>query len=97
MSFDEYVSFLWRADAIVMHSMRPQGYGNIFMMMYMEKPVFMNEKNISVSDLNENGMTWHSLTDLKNIKSLERSSNRQAVVDLLSHEKLMGIYKELFS
>ncbi len=46
MTSADYAQFLSEVDGLVMNTIRPQGYGNIFMMMAMGKPVFMNAKNI---------------------------------------------------
>jgi dTDP-N-acetylfucosamine:lipid II N-acetylfucosaminyltransferase len=97
MAFEEYVTFLMSADAIIMYNTRPQGYGNIFIMMYLEKPVILNEKNISVVDLDKNSLKWYSLSDLLKNEELDVSGNRKAVTELLSHKKLLEIYSNLFS
>ena len=97
MAFEEYVTFLMSADAIIMYNTRPQGYGNIFIMMYLEKPVILNEKNVSVADLDKNSLKWYSMGDLQKNKALEVSGNRRAVTELLSHQKLLKTYSDLFS
>jgi hypothetical protein len=97
MAFDEYLNFLSTADALVMNTIRPQGYGNILIMMYLGKPVFFNEKNISLPDLNRAGLKWFPIENLKVPQSLSMSaSNKEAVVNLLSHERLLKEYQFLF-
>lgn len=97
MKFEDYVSFLHSADALVMNHLRPQGYGNIFMMMYMNKPVFLNKSNISLPDLARAGLTWGELDQVANLReSSHRFENKQRVVDLLSHTRLLDLYRNLF-
>jgi glycosyltransferase involved in cell wall biosynthesis len=98
MPFDEYLNFLGRADALVMNTLRPQGYGNILMMMYIGKPVVFNERNISLTDINEAGLTWFKLDDLKSYKVLKKvAANKEAVMNLFSHARLLKEYQLLFS
>jgi len=98
MAFEEYLQFISAADALVMNTVRPQGYGNILMMLYMDKPVYFNEKNISLPDLTQNGISWRSIDDLPSLsKENAELSNKAAVVKLLSHERLLKAYKALFT
>ena len=98
MQFHEYMQFLSDADGLVMNTIRPQGYGNIFMMLYLNKAVFFNEQNISLPDLTRNGIKWLSLRDIASFgKEKLPDTNKAAVVNLLSHERLMTVYRELFS
>jgi dTDP-N-acetylfucosamine:lipid II N-acetylfucosaminyltransferase len=97
MDFNEYVQLLSNADALVMNHIRPQGYGNIFMSMYLGKPVFLNAKNLSLSDLNSAGLQWFPLTDLAKLDQLRIEDNRDKILNLFSHERLISVYKKLFS
>lgn len=100
MPFEEYLNLILNAEALVMNTIRPQGYGNILIMMYMNKAVFFNSKNISLPDLTNHGINWQPLEDLtlfskpKNNLTVE---NKKAVVNLLSHDKLRISYRNLFS
>lgn len=97
MKFEEYVRFLYSADALVMNHLRPQGYGNIFMMMYMNKPVLLNKNNRSLPDLDQAGLVWGELDDVARLKdSSHHFENKQRVIDLLSHERLLELYRNLF-
>ncbi len=97
MPFDEYLNFLTASDGLVMNTIRPQGYGNILMMMYLGKPVFFNAKNISLPDLTTAGIQWHSLERLRSWADLDwNASNREAVMKLLSHDRLLQAYERLF-
>lgn len=97
MPFEEYLQFLSDADGLVMNTIRPQGYGNIFMMLYMDKPVFFNDKNISLPDLTRHGLKWKSLQELVSFRAGEKAeSNKAAVIDLLSHDRLLKEYMQLF-
>lgn len=97
MPFDEYLSWLASMDGLLMNTIRPQGYGNILMMMYIGKPVFFNPKNISLPDLNGAGLKWFPLESLKSITQLGDANNKEAVMKLLSHERLLEAYHSLFS
>lgn len=97
MEFNAYVRFLMSADALVMNHIRPQGYGNILMMMYLGKPVFLNDKNLSLPDLIKAGLAFESISQLKtqDIQTL-KTNNKANVTRLLSHENLLNTYKKLF-
>ena len=97
MGFEEYVRLLASADALVMNHIRPQGYGNIFMTMYLGKPVFLNAKNLSLSDLNTAGLQWFPLSDLAKLRELRIEDTRDKILKLFSHERLVSLYKKLFS
>jgi dTDP-N-acetylfucosamine:lipid II N-acetylfucosaminyltransferase len=97
IEFAEYVDLLNSADALVMNHIRPQGYGNIFMMMYLGKPVFLNENNISLSDLNQAGLKWSSLKNFGMLPQMPMYDSREKILTLLSHDRLGSIYKRLFS
>jgi len=98
MPFEEYLNLLASADGLIMNTIRPQGYGNILMMMYMAKPVFFNPKNISLPDLNAANLRWMPLDDLHSSEILRSEvSNKEAVINLLSHDTLLKTYQELFS
>lgn len=96
MTIHDYLQFLNRADGLIMNNIRPQGYGNIFMMMYLNKKVFLNEKNLSIPELDTNKLKWHRLLDLKTEGTKEKDNNKPAVSALLSHEALLKSYQELF-
>ena len=97
MDFDDYLNLLSGADAFVMNSIRPQGYGNILMMLYMGKPVFVNDRNISVPDLKMNGIVTNDWSEMDSILSLKpRLQNKEAIANLLSHQRLISLYRELF-
>jgi dTDP-N-acetylfucosamine:lipid II N-acetylfucosaminyltransferase len=96
MNFEDYLSMLNRSDGLIMNHLRPQGYGNIFMMMYLNKPVFLNSNNISLPDLNRNHLKWLPLEDIGNFKKGQQIQNKNQVQQFLSHEKLQAVYTELF-
>jgi hypothetical protein len=98
MPFDEYLSFLASTDGLIMNTIRPQGYGNILMMMYIDKPVFFNSRNISLPDLDDAGLKWMPMDALKSWESLKNYTfNKTAVKNLLSHDRLLRDYEKLFS
>lgn len=96
MNIEEYLRFLYQSDGLIMNNIRPQGYGNVFMMMYLGKKVFLNEKNVSTRDLAENGLAWFPLHDLADQRTGNLIDNRAAVLRLLSHDRLMKVYQQLF-
>lgn len=98
MPFEEYLQFLSTADGLLMNTLRPQGYGNILMMMYLGKPVFFNAKNISLPDLTAAKIKWFSMEQIRSFEDVNsQSQNKEAVVNLFSHDRLVGEYGELFS
>jgi dTDP-N-acetylfucosamine:lipid II N-acetylfucosaminyltransferase len=97
MSFPEYLQFLHKSDGLIMNNIRPQGYGNIFMMMYLGKKIFLNGRNLSLEDLNKSGLLWQPLEKLENEVDLDWKQNQSAVVTLLAHDRLLKTYRNLFS
>jgi dTDP-N-acetylfucosamine:lipid II N-acetylfucosaminyltransferase len=97
MNFPEYLQFLHKSDGLIMNNIRPQGYGNIFMMMYLGKKVFLNGKNLSLEELNRGGLLWQPLEKLENETELNWKQNRSGVVALLAHDRLRKTYRNLFS
>ena len=79
-----------------MNTIRPQGFGNILMMMYLGKPVFFNPNNISLPDLDRAGLAWFPIDSLKSIKEPVLMANKGGVTALLSHDRLLQAYKTLF-
>ncbi|HEY0653326.1 MAG TPA: TDP-N-acetylfucosamine:lipid II N-acetylfucosaminyltransferase, partial [Chryseosolibacter sp.] len=96
MDFETYLRFLHSCDGLVMNHMRPQGYGNIFMMMYMNKPVLLNRKNISLPDLEAAGIRWMPIDEAANLKPGTSIANKSQIVEMLSHDKLITLYQNLF-
>jgi len=97
LSFQDYSAFLKSTDALIMNTTRPQGYGNIFMMLCLGKPVYMNTKNISLDDLAKQEIHWKPMQDLLSPTIEPMRSSAEAVLKLLSHERLIDTYTELFS
>lgn len=97
MRFDEYLQFINRADGLIMNNIRPQGYGNILMMMYLGKKIFLNEKNFSIPELQKSGLKWESIREVKVSGEQRYAQNKLAVSELLSHDSLLKRYRELFS
>jgi dTDP-N-acetylfucosamine:lipid II N-acetylfucosaminyltransferase len=97
MPFVEYVKFLASVDGMVMNNIRPQGYGNILMMLYLGKPVFLNEKNISLSDLTAAGLQVFLTSQFETIGKVATTDNRNKILHLLSHDRLRSCYFDLFS
>lgn len=97
LGFEEYLAMLASSDALIMNTIRPQGYGNILLMLYMNKPVFLNDKNISLPDLERENISFKSLQEIdNNWRSEPLVNNREAVANLFSHDRLIRIYEELF-
>jgi dTDP-N-acetylfucosamine:lipid II N-acetylfucosaminyltransferase len=98
MQFHEYIRFLAGADGLVMNTIRPQGYGNILMMFYLGKPVFFNSRNISLPDLTSNEIRWRTLEDIIDFRGDRMiEENKEAIVKMLSHDRLLKDYKQLFA
>jgi dTDP-N-acetylfucosamine:lipid II N-acetylfucosaminyltransferase len=97
MDIEAYLRFLYQADGLIMNNIRPQGYGNILMMMYFGKKVFLNEKNLSIPELNKRNLIWYPLREMKEYSERNVQQNRSAVLALLSHDTLLNVYRDLFS
>lgn len=96
MPFREYLRFLYTADGLIMNNIRPQGYGNIFMMMYLRKKIFLNVRNLSLPDLNKEGLVWAPLTEMNALHKRDWAGNQAAVARLLAHDRLLKTYAQLF-
>ena len=96
MPFDEYLRLMASSDGLIMNSLRPQGYGNILMMMYLEKPVYLNRKNTSLPDLDRAGLKWRSIDTITSLRSTDKIQNKEAVTAFLSHDRLTREYRQLF-
>jgi hypothetical protein len=97
LGFEDYVRFLSRADGLIMNNVRPQGYGNILMMMYLGKQIFMNEKNLSTQELDKAGLMWKPIREVQTSRQLHWEKNRIGVSNHLSHDIALKTYGELFS
>lgn len=98
LDFNSYLNFLNSADALVMNNIRPQGYGNIFMMLALGKPVFLSEKNVSAKDLTSYGIPWHSFSELSSFskQKSKATEDSKALFQLLSHKKSLETLSKLF-
>jgi dTDP-N-acetylfucosamine:lipid II N-acetylfucosaminyltransferase len=96
LPFDDYLKMLMESDGLIMNHLRPQGYGNILMMMYLNKPVFLNPRNLSIADLDANGLKWIPIERIADAKKGVSLPNKEAVQNLLSHERLLETYRTLF-
>jgi dTDP-N-acetylfucosamine:lipid II N-acetylfucosaminyltransferase len=96
LPFNEYLNLISSADGLVMNTKRPQGYGNILMMLYLNKPVYFNPKHIALPDLSKNNIRWKTIEDLKN-GTIGNVENKEGVLKLLSHERLLKEYARLFA
>jgi len=67
MPFEEYVKFLWTVDIAVFDFDRPCGLGNIRILLYMGKKIFLPSGNKFYDFLNEKGIKVY---DTKSIKDL---------------------------
>jgi dTDP-N-acetylfucosamine:lipid II N-acetylfucosaminyltransferase len=96
LAFNDYVRLLIGCDGLIMNHLRPQGYGNILMMMYLDKPVFLNPDNLSIPDLDANNLKWFPLDEIARATKGASLTNKSIIRDLLSHAKLIRAYRELF-
>jgi dTDP-N-acetylfucosamine:lipid II N-acetylfucosaminyltransferase len=97
LTFPDYLQLLNQSDGLIMNNIRPQGYGNIFMMMYLGKKIFLNPKNLSIPELNKGGLAWRPVSQIKQDEDPDWAVNRSAVTSLLSHTALLEVYRKLFS
>jgi hypothetical protein len=80
-----------------MNNLRPQGYGNIFMMMYLGKKIFLNPDNLSIPELSRAGLVWQPISQMQDAGGVNWKNNNIAVSRLLSHSTLLEVYRKLFS
>lgn len=97
LDFAGYLKLLSSADGLVMNNIRPQGYGNIFMMMYLGKKVYLNPRNISLPDLDQHQLKWISIEAVAATLMEPGAENKAGVRNLLSHERVLEIYPRYFS
>ncbi|MEX2235804.1 MAG: TDP-N-acetylfucosamine:lipid II N-acetylfucosaminyltransferase [Cyclobacteriaceae bacterium] len=97
MPFQQYLQFLNSTDGLIMNNIRPQGYGNIFIMMYLGKEIFLNPKNLSIPELIKGGLNWRPVSEISTKDGVNWLQNKSAITRLLSHSSLLKIYMELFS
>lgn len=97
LDFQQYLKLLNQADGLIMNNIRPQGYGNIFMMMYLGKEVLLNRRNLSIPELQNAGLVWNSIDSFHDCQHKSWNENRFAVARLLSHETLLNTYNQLFA
>ena len=97
LPFEAYVKLLASVDAMIMNAVRPLGFGNILMMLFMNKPVFLNPRNTSINELALSGIKCPQLASMADLlrKGLA-IDNRSKVVNLLSHDRLLTVYSQLF-
>lgn len=96
MEFRQYLRLLNSADGLIMNNIRPQGYGNIFMMMYLGKSILLNKKNLSIRELEKSDLLWASIDSFHDLQKIPWTKNRSAVTQLLSHDILLKTYANLF-
>ena len=96
MEFNQYLRMLNEADGLIMNNIRPQGYGNIFIMMYLGKIILLNKKNLSISELDRSGLKWTSIDSFRDQQRNSWTENRSGVTRLLSHATLLDTYAQLF-
>lgn len=94
----EYFGFLEGIDGLIMNTIRPQGYGNIFIMMALGKPVFFNKKNISLPDLINMGLKPFLLNQMENNILGDETRRAETIIKShFSHERLVSLYSALFA
>jgi dTDP-N-acetylfucosamine:lipid II N-acetylfucosaminyltransferase len=96
LDFGQYLQLLNEADGLIMNNIRPQGYGNILTMMYLGKKIFLNDKNLSTPELDNAGLLWQPINQLRTTRKMNWIQNKKVVTRLLSHDTLLKTYKALF-
>jgi len=100
MPFEEYLSLMAGTDGLIMNTLRPQGYGNIFMMMMLGKKVFLNPMNPSCADLDRMQIKYHRMDELRNFRELnagQDASQQHQILSFFSENRLKEVYKSLFA
>ena len=98
MPLSDYATLLRSGDALIMNCIRPQGFGNIFIMMMSDKPVFFNNRNYSLQDLRDFGITCYTLEDVPKWfnENVRVPASKDSLINLLSQDRIDVVYKEMF-
>lgn len=99
MPFPEYLRLLAGTDGLIMNTLRPQGYGNIFLMMVLGKKVFLNPKNPSCADLRRMHLEFGLLDELGNlqVRDIGNSVDQQGrILQYFSEDRMKTVYQDLF-
>ena len=100
MPFETYLRMLAGTDGLIMNTLRPQGYGNIFMMMVLGKKVFLNPLNPSNKDLTRMNLHFYTLDEIGNYSSEGSDANEpqaQQVLNYFSTTQMQQVYNGLFA
>ncbi|MFM7854857.1 MAG: TDP-N-acetylfucosamine:lipid II N-acetylfucosaminyltransferase, partial [Flammeovirgaceae bacterium] len=100
LSLQNFLDLLSSADALVINSLRPQGYGTIFLSQLKWVPLFLNHKNVSIPDILKMGIKFYDLGQLAKSISKGRFDLPQNIVNIkkyFSNQSSDSIYVEIFS
>ncbi|NFF64914.1 TDP-N-acetylfucosamine:lipid II N-acetylfucosaminyltransferase [Clostridium sporogenes] len=102
MELEEYTSFLSQVDIAIMNHNRQQAVGNIILLLYLGKKVFLKKSVTTFSFLEKKGFEVFDIEDLvDDINSIEEIKlnslkNQENVIKNFSNDKALEIYKEIF-
>ena len=101
MTLEKYNQLVLSCNTVIMHHVRQQALGNIFMSLYLGMRVFLNKKSITYKYMKDVGMIIFDLEndiDLVGIALQEKQkiTNRELVIKLRGNkaiiDKTHGIY-----
>ncbi|NFC10416.1 hypothetical protein EXM91_14275 [Clostridium botulinum] len=103
MELDEYTAILDEVDVAIMNHNRQQAVGNMILLLYLGKKIFLKKSVTTFSFLQEKGFQIFDIENfVDNINSIERIQlnslkNQEAVIKNFSNDKVLEIYKEIFN
>jgi hypothetical protein len=99
LTLNGFLDLLSSSDALIINSIRPQGYGTIFLSQLKRIPLFLNHKNISIPDLIKMQIKFYGLAELSKSTSkdqIDLQQNISNVKTFFSNQRVDSLYVNLF-
>jgi dTDP-N-acetylfucosamine:lipid II N-acetylfucosaminyltransferase len=97
MPIEQYNNLLANADAFIMYALRPQGMGNVFAIMNMGVPVYLNPKSAAYQALVSIGFNCYKAEDLAKEIIHQPEKNKALIKLKFGHNQTKKIYRDLFT
>ncbi len=97
---DMYYSILKQVDIAIMNHRRQQAVGNIMLLMYLNKNLYINSNNPFREELVKLGVFFHSIDMLQKIEFINLQSsqdNRERIKEYYDVRKCIELWRNLFS
>ena len=103
MDLGEYVKLLWKCDIQIIHSERQIAMGNITMMMYMKKKIFLMQDSIMDEYYRKKeGLDIYNSSEIGNtsfeefVKNIYSEKNRMFAIEEIDINSIAKAWKETF-